>query len=84
MLKLKDYVQHALYKVSIAFRKNKFVSILGESGSEKTTILNIIVGKNYYDSYRVNGFEYKIFNEHYRFPCHVNKEPLTKRFVEVF
>ena len=34
----KDYVQHALDRVSIAFRKNEFASILGASSSGKTTM----------------------------------------------
>lgn len=46
----KDYVQNALDKVSIEFRKNEFVSILGASGSGKTTMLNIIGGLDQYDS----------------------------------
>lgn len=45
----KDFVQHALNKVSIAFRNNEFVSILGASGSGKTTMLNIIGGLDRYD-----------------------------------
>lgn len=45
----KDFVQHALNKVSIAFRNNEFVSILGASGSGKTTMLNIIGGLDQYD-----------------------------------
>jgi putative ABC transport system permease protein len=46
----KDYVQHALDKVTITFRKNEFTSILGASGSGKTTMLNIIGGLDQYDS----------------------------------
>ena len=46
----KDYVQYALDKVSISFRKNEFASILGASGSGKTTMLNIIGGLDQYDS----------------------------------
>ena len=46
----KDYVQNALDKVSIEFRKNEFVYILGASGSGKTTMLNIIGGLDQYDS----------------------------------
>lgn len=46
----KDYVQNALNKVSISFRKNEFASILGASGSGKTTMLNIIGGLDQYDS----------------------------------
>ncbi len=47
--KTKDYVQNALHKVSIEFRENEFVSILGASGSGKTTMLNIIGGLDQYD-----------------------------------
>lgn len=46
----KEYVQNALDKVSITFRKNEFASILGASGSGKTTMLNIIGGLDRYDS----------------------------------
>jgi|LFRM01.1.fsa_nt_gb ABC-type lipoprotein export system ATPase subunit len=46
----KGYVQNALNKVSISFRRNEFTSILGESGSGKTTMLNIIGGLDQYDS----------------------------------
>lgn len=46
----KDYIQHALDDVSITFRKNEFASILGASGSGKTTMLNIIGGLDQYDS----------------------------------
>lgn len=46
----KGYVQNALNKVSIGFRRNEFASILGESGSGKTTMLNIIGGLDQYDS----------------------------------
>ena len=38
----------ALDDVSIIFRKNEFVSILGQSGSGKTTMLNIIGGLDNY------------------------------------
>src|SRR5690625_3452518 len=47
--KTRDYVQHALNGVSIAFRRNEFASILGVSGSGKTTMLNIIGGLDQYD-----------------------------------
>ncbi len=46
----KDFVQHALNGVSISFRSNEFTSILGASGSGKTTMLNIIGGLDQYDS----------------------------------
>lgn len=57
MLELKNIVkvyevgnlkQTALNNVSIAFRENEFVSILGQSGSGKTTMLNIIGGLDRY------------------------------------
>lgn len=49
----KDYVSgdttvKALKGVSIKFRKNEFVSILGQSGCGKTTLLNIIGGLDRY------------------------------------
>ena len=57
MLKLTDITKvypsgnvTALSGVSIAFRKNEFVSILGPSGCGKTTLLNIIGGLDRYTS----------------------------------
>ncbi len=59
MLELKNIVktyitgelkQDALKGVSIKFRENEFVSILGQSGSGKTTMLNIIGGLDRYTS----------------------------------
>ncbi len=59
MLLLKDIVKdynsgdttvRALNYVSLAFRKNEFVSILGHSGCGKTTMLNIIGGLDRYTS----------------------------------
>ena len=43
-----DMKQDALKGVSISFRENEFVSILGQSGSGKTTMLNIIGGLDRY------------------------------------
>ena len=45
-----DLTQNALKGVSISFRENEFVSILGQSGSGKTTMLNIIGGLDRYTS----------------------------------
>ncbi len=45
-----DLRQDALRGVSIAFRESEFVSILGQSGSGKTTMLNIIGGLDRYTS----------------------------------
>ena len=59
MLKLKDIVKkyvtgdttvEALKGVSVTFRDNEFVSILGQSGCGKTTLLNIIGGLDHYTS----------------------------------
>lgn len=43
-----DLKQTALKGVSISFRQNEFVSVLGQSGSGKTTMLNIIGGLDRY------------------------------------
>ena len=48
--KLADTTVHALKGVSLEFRKNEFVSILGQSGCGKTTLLNIIGGLDKYTS----------------------------------
>lgn len=45
-----DLTQDALKGISISFRDNEFVSILGQSGSGKTTMLNIIGGLDRYSS----------------------------------
>ena len=60
MLKLvdikKDYVNkdlptvHALKGITINFRRNEFVAILGQSGCGKTTLLNIVGGLDRYTS----------------------------------
>ena len=44
------FTQVALDDVSLAFRDNEFVSILGQSGSGKTTMLNVIGGLDHFDS----------------------------------
>ncbi len=49
----KDYIVgdttvHALRGVSISFRESEFVSVLGQSGCGKTTLLNIIGGLDQY------------------------------------
>ena len=43
-----DTVVHALKGISVAFRDREFVSILGQSGCGKTTLLNIIGGLDQY------------------------------------
>lgn len=45
-----DEVVKALKGVSVNFRRNEFVSILGQSGCGKTTLLNIIGGLDQYTS----------------------------------
>ena len=59
MLELKDIKKYyhvgdtttkALDGVSVAFRRQEFVAILGASGSGKTTMLNVIGGLDNYDS----------------------------------
>lgn len=74
MLKLtnikKDYVSgdstvHALKGVSLEFRKSEFVSILGQSGCGKTTLLNIIGGLDKYSDgdLIINGKSTKKFTD---------------------
>lgn len=57
--------QKALNKIDIAFRKSEFVSILGQSGSGKTTMLNIIGGLDDYTSgdLIINGISTKDFTD---------------------
>lgn len=45
-----DFKQQALKDINLKFRENEFVSILGQSGSGKTTMLNIIGGLDKYTS----------------------------------
>ena len=56
---------HALRGVSIKFRKNEFVSILGASGCGKTTLLNIIGGLDKYTSgdLLIQGVSTKKYND---------------------
>lgn len=74
MLKLenitKDYLSGdtkvtALKGINIEFRKNEFVSILGQSGCGKTTLLNIIGGLDRYTSGNliINGKSTKQFKD---------------------
>ena len=74
MLKLenitKDYITgdskvEALKGISIQFRKNEFVSILGQSGCGKTTLLNIIGGLDRYTTgdLIINGKSTKEFKD---------------------
>ena len=60
-----DMKQDALKGVSISFRENEFVSILGQSGSGKTTMLNIIGGLDRYTSgdLLINGVSTKEYKD---------------------
>ena len=66
----KDYITgdskvEALKGISLNFRKNEFVSILGQSGCGKTTLLNIIGGLDRYTSgdLVINGKSTKEFKD---------------------
>ena len=66
----KDYLSgeetvHALKGIDISFRKSEFVSILGQSGCGKTTLLNIIGGLDRYTSgdLVINGKSTKEFKD---------------------
>ena len=56
---------HALKGINLKFRKSEFVSILGESGCGKTTLLNIIGGLDRYTSgdLIINGKSTKKFTD---------------------
>lgn len=60
-----DLKQDALKGISISFRENEFVSILGQSGSGKTTMLNIIGGLDRYTSgdLSINGVSTKKYKD---------------------
>ncbi|MDE6584412.1 MAG: ABC transporter ATP-binding protein, partial [Anaeroplasmataceae bacterium] len=63
--KVADTEVQALKGISLAFRKNEFVSILGPSGCGKTTMLNIIGGLDKYTSgdLFINGISTKDFKD---------------------
>lgn len=60
-----DLKQDALKGINISFRENEFVSILGQSGSGKTTMLNIIGGLDRYTSgdLIINGISTKKYKD---------------------
>jgi putative ABC transport system permease protein len=60
-----DFKTEALDGISVSFRKNEFVAILGASGSGKTTCLNVIGGLDRYDSgdLIINGKSTKKFKD---------------------
>ena len=75
MLELKDIKKtydtgvekvHALRGINLKFRESEFVSILGESGCGKTTLLNIIGGLDRYSSgdLIINGKSTKKFKQY--------------------
>ncbi|MBR0294648.1 MAG: ABC transporter ATP-binding protein/permease [Bacilli bacterium] len=76
MLKLvnivKDYIikdqepVHALKGITVNFRKNEFVAILGQSGCGKTTLLNIVGGLDRYTSgdLVIDGVSTKDYKDH--------------------
>ena len=63
--KVGDSAVHALKGIGIEFRKSEFVSILGQSGCGKTTLLNIIGGLDRYTSgiLIINGKSTKDFKD---------------------
>ena len=63
--KVGDSAVHALKGIGIEFRKSEFVSILGQSGCGKTTLLNIIGGLDRYTSGNliINGKSTKDFKD---------------------
>ena len=63
--KVGEFSQRALDGVSLSFGERGFVSILGESGSGKTTFLNIIGGLDRYDGgdLVINGKSTKQFKD---------------------
>ena len=62
---MQDEVVHALKGISVKFRETEFVSILGQSGCGKTTLLNIVGGLDKYTSgdLIINGVSTKEFQD---------------------
>ena len=60
-----DGIVHALKGINLQFRTNEFVSVLGQSGCGKTTLLNIIGGLDHYTSgdLIINGRSTKEFKD---------------------
>ena len=60
-----DFTQVALDEIDLEFRHKEFVAILGQSGSGKTTCLNVIGGLDNYDSgdLIINGKSTKKFKD---------------------
>ena len=60
-----EFTQTALNGIDLSFRDQEFVAILGQSGSGKTTSLNIIGGLDQYDSgdLIINGKSTKNFSD---------------------
>ncbi|SHL58579.1 ABC-type lipoprotein export system, ATPase component [Anaerocolumna jejuensis DSM 15929] len=60
-----EFTQVALDGININFRESEFVAILGQSGSGKTTCLNVIGGLDQYDSgdLIINGKSTKDFED---------------------
>ena len=57
-----DFVQRALDGISVTFRDNEFVAVLGPSGSGKSTLLNAIGGLEKIDSGSIVINEFEISN----------------------